>query len=104
MPLLSAHLGYNPAVTSAPLMTTVVDRWAAQSEGAWRTTASMAGWDNVYGLALWVCCGCAVLHLSCTACRSVPATPPALPLFPRVPVCSTGLVIYFVVAKFVMGI
>lgn len=24
-PLLSAHYGYNPAVTSAPLMTTVVD-------------------------------------------------------------------------------
>ena len=24
-PLMSAHFGYNPAVTSAPLMTTVVD-------------------------------------------------------------------------------
>ena len=24
-PLMSAHYGYNPAVTSAPLMTTVVD-------------------------------------------------------------------------------
>ncbi|KAL4421453.1 hypothetical protein ABPG75_010744 [Micractinium tetrahymenae] len=42
VPLLSSHLGYNPAVTSAPLMTTVVD--------------------------------------------------------------STGLIIYFIVAKFVMGI
>lgn len=100
-PLMSAHYGYNPAVTSAPLMTTVVDStvrrrrslaWAARSRAGQLAVSPLAGSVAEQGWA-------AGLRMLCAPVDVSHAFFP-----PRLPLALQGLIIYFLIARVVMGI
>ena len=95
-PLISSHYGFNPAVTSAPLM--VRTGWlllCACCRWTWQ------GCCTQYPAAAAAAAVAAAAAAACKRCTLPPRSPPALQ---TTVVDGSGLAIYFWIAKIIMGL